>query len=164
MRKSPVIGVLLALSTCLAQGQQYRLKESDAVTGSNIKREIARATIPHDKPYAELSPADKAELRAMYESMGPNDEPPFPSTGYSRLMRALAEVRRRVLITGTFDLGVVVGADGRASEIKVYHSPDPKLTTVVANVLMLEKYKPALCNGKPCIQEFPFIVTFETRR
>ena len=164
MRTATFVGAVLALSACATHAQQYRMKEDEPRTGTLLKRDIARATIPYDMSYADLPDAVKARLRAMYAEMGPEDEPPFPATGYGHLMRTLAEVRRKVRIEGIFDLGVMVGPDGRATEIKVYRSPDPKLATVVANVLVLEKYKAALCGGTPCTQEFPFVVNFTAGR
>jgi hypothetical protein len=151
---------MLALCACVASSQEYRMKESDARTGTLLKRDAARVTLPPDKTYPELSEADKARLRSLYEQMGPEDEPPFPARGYGPLMRAMSTVQRKLHIEGMVDIGVIVGLDGRASQVKVYGSPDPQLTTVVANVLMLEKYKPALCRGTPCVQEFPFKANF----
>jgi hypothetical protein len=163
LRFAPVLGALLALSTCLACAQEYRMKEDDARTGTLLKRENARLSLPPDKTYAELSDTDKTRLRSMYENMAPDDEPPFPARGYRSLMRAMATVQERLQVAGTVDMGVIVGPDGRAREIKVYGSSDPKLTTVIANVLVLEMYKPALCQGTPCAQEFPFRMNFTLR-
>lgn len=163
MRIAPALAALLALSTCLANAQQYRMKEDDPRTGTLLKRENTRLSLPPDKTYAELSEADKARLRGMYENMAPDDEPPFPARGYRSLMRAMSRVQERLQVAGDVDMGVIVGPDGRASEIKVYGSSDPQLTTVIANVLVLEKYKPALCRGTPCTQEFPFRMQFTLR-
>ncbi len=163
LRFAPALGALLALSTCLAHGQEYRMKEEDARTGTLLKRDNARLSLPPEKTYAELSGTDKARLRDMYENMGPDDEPPFPARGYRSLMRAMSTVQEKLQVAGTVDMGVIVGPDGRASEIKVYGSSDPQLTTVIANVLVLEKYKPALCRGTPCTQEFPFRMNFTLR-
>jgi hypothetical protein len=159
----PAIAALLALSTCLGQAQEYRMKAEEARTGSLLKRENARLSLPPDKTYAELSETDKARLRSMYENMAPEDEPPFPARGYRSLMRAMSAVQERLQVAGTVDMGVIVGPDGRAREVKVYGSSDPQLTTVIANVLVLEKYKPALCRGTPCMQEFPFRMNFTLR-
>jgi hypothetical protein len=163
LRIALVLGTLLALSNCVAHAQQYRMKEDDPRTGTLLKRENTRLSLPPDKTYAELSEADKARLRGLYDNMAPDDEPPFPARGYRSLMRAMSAVQERLQIAGNVDMGVIVGADGRASEVKVYGSSDPQLTTVIANVLVLEKYKPALCRGTPCIQEFPFRMQFTLR-
>jgi hypothetical protein len=163
LRFVPVLGAVLALSTCLACAQEYRMKEEDSRTGTLLKRDNATLSLPPDKTYAELSDTDKARLRSQYENMGPDDEPPFPARGYRTLVRAMSAVQERLQVAGAVDMGVIVGADGRASEIKVYGSSDPQLTTVIANVLVLEKYKPALCRGTPCVQEFPFRMNFSLR-
>ena len=111
----PAIAALLVLSTCLGQAQEYRMKAEEARTGSLLKRENARLSLPPDKTYAELSDTDKARLRSQYENMGPDDEPPFPARGYRTLVRAMSAVQERLQVAGTVDMGVIVGADGRAS-------------------------------------------------
>jgi hypothetical protein len=158
-----VLATVLVLSTGAAQAQEYRMKGDDAPTGSLLKRESARLNVPPDKTYAELPEADKARLRSMYDNMAADDEPPFPARGYRSLMRAMSTVQEKLQVAGTVDMGVIVGPDGRAREVKVYGSSDPQLTTVIANVLVLEKYKPALCRGTPCTQEFPFRMNFTLR-
>jgi hypothetical protein len=164
VRSLLAIGALLALSTCLARAEDYRIKESDPLTGTLLRRDAARFSMPPDKTYDELSESDKSRLRNLYEQMEPGDEPPFPARGVGTLMRAMASVQRKLHVEGLVDIGVIVGPDGRANQVKVYSSPDPQLTTVVANVLMLEKYKPALCHGAPCTQEFPFRANFTLTR
>jgi hypothetical protein len=165
LRSQPVhitvaAGLLLALSACFAQAQQYRMKEDEPRIGTTIKRDMARLNLPFDKTWGELSDSDKARVRGLYVNMAEDDEPPFPAKGFGSLMRSMATVQRQLQIEGMVDMGVIVGADGRATEIKVYKSPDPQLTRVIANVLVLEKYKPALCHGLPCSQEFPFRTSF----
>ena len=58
---------------------------------------------------------------------------------------------------------VTVDSQGRAKSVSVLQSPDPKMTQYAAGVLMLETYKPALCDGTPCTMQFPFRITFSTR-
>ncbi|MBB3222326.1 energy transducer TonB [Pseudoduganella umbonata] len=151
------------LLPCVVQAQDYRMKADEAPTGSLLRRESGRLHVPPDKTYAELPEADKARLRSLYEHMAADDEPPFPARGYRPLMRAMSTVQEQLQVEGTVDMGVIVGPDGRASEVKVYGSSDPQLTTVIASVLVLEKYKPALCRGTPCTQEFPFRMNFTLR-
>ncbi|QBE63827.1 hypothetical protein [Pseudoduganella lutea] len=160
MRITLVLGALLALSTGLAHGQEYTMKAEEAQTGSHLKRNTTRLHFPPDKTYAELPEADKARMRAMYEAMGPNDEPPYPLRGYGKLLRSISTAGGALQVEGVIEMGVIVGTDGRANEVKVYRSPDARTTTAMASVLMLEKYKPAVCDGKPCVQEFPFAMEF----
>lgn len=139
---------------------RYTLKESEPRTGSSIKRNFSSSSIPYNKAYADLSDAEKAMLRAHYENMAPDDEPPFPLRGYKTLFRALHAVQERLAVPGVIDLGVMVDEQGKGTSVKVYASPDPELTRMVASLLLAERYKPALCHGQPCSQEFPFKVNF----
>lgn len=37
------------------------------------------------------------------------------------------------------------------------------MATYVSSVLMLTKFKPAICGGVPCRMEYPFLYAFEIR-
>lgn len=154
-----VAGAVLALSTCGAYAHPAG-HDAPPLLG----RDGARLGVPYDKSYAELSAGDKARLRAQYERMDPRDEPPFPAHGYASVIRSVTTALHELRIEGLVDIGVIVDADGRASQVKVYSSPDPRLSTVVANALMLANYKPALCRGAPCARELPFRARFTVPR
>ncbi|TWI61886.1 TonB-like protein [Pseudoduganella lurida] len=160
MRSLVAVTALLALCASSVQADEYRMKAEEARTGTLLKRDAGFSSLPFDKTWEQLSEKDKARVRSMYVSMGPDDEPPFPAKGYKRLMRNLGAAQEKLQAEGMLDLGVMVGPDGRATEVKVYSSPDEQFVRVAANVLMLEQYKPARCHGIPCAQEFPFRFTF----
>ncbi len=156
-----VLLALLAAGSVPAQSAStppvFKLK-GDEPTGSHLKRNAAIGTLPFDKTYAQLTDEQKARIRASYESMGPDDEPPYPKRGPKRLYQAVSEIQRKVHIEGDFDAGVIVGPDGKAQEVRIYQSASPEMTQFLANLLVVEDYKPALCQGKPCTQEYPFRV------
>jgi hypothetical protein len=165
VRSSLAAGLLLAFLAASVTAQEppsteYRMKSDDSRTGTRLKHDIATSTIPFEKTWAQLSEAERNSVRSAYVSMGPNDEPPYPARGYARLSRVMAEVQSKLYLEGMLDIGVMVGSDGRATEVKVYGSPDERLTRIAAAALMSEKYKPAQCNGAPCAQEFPFQFQF----
>lgn len=54
---------------------------------------------------------------------------------------------------------VDVDADGEATAVKVLLAADPQLTRTIASVLLLTKYKPAVCSGKPCAMAYPFRIS-----
>ena len=58
---------------------------------------------------------------------------------------------------------VEIDSQGKPVSVSVYQSPDPKMTQVVGTILMLQSYKPALCNGEPCSMQFPFRINFTMR-
>ena len=164
MRIFPTAAVALALlvaGSVIAQSGStppvFKLK-GDEPTGSHLKRNAATGRLPFDKTYAQLTDEQKAMVRASYESMGPDDEPPYPKRGPKRLFQAVGEIQRKIHIEGEFDAGVVVGPDGKAQEVRIYQSASPEMTQFLGNLLVIEDYKPALCQGRPCTQEFPFRV------
>ena len=48
--------------------------------------------------------------------------------------------------------------DEAKTAVSVFESPDPEITRVAASVLMLSKFKPAVCAGRPCAMQFPLEV------
>jgi hypothetical protein len=170
MRLAPTLILALTAALPLSASAEwaeekpvYRMKADEPHVGTYIKRDAAIFRIPYDKPYAELSDEDKRTLRAVYEHMGPDDEPPFPIRGYKTIFKALSEVQAKLLVKGMLDIAVTIDAEGNGTGVNIYASPDPEMTRVVATLMMLEKYKPALCGGKPCAQEFPLCVNFTLR-
>jgi hypothetical protein len=138
----------------------YKMKADEPHVGTHLKRDEAISRIPYDKTYAQLSDEDKRILRAVYEHMGPDDEPPFPIRGYKTIFKALSKIQDKLRVQGLLDIAVTVDAEGVGTSVTIYASPDPEMTRVVAALMMLEKYKPALCGGKPCVQEFPLRAKF----
>jgi hypothetical protein len=63
-------------------------------------------------------------------------------------------------------LGLIVSTQiAHPSESSTWLADDkgctyPKMTKAMASVLMLEKYKPAVCGGSPCQMQFPFRMNF----
>jgi hypothetical protein len=46
------------------------------------------------------------------------------------------------------------------SEVKAIGSPSPEMTQFAASVLLLTKFKPAICGGQPCKMDYPFRFAF----
>ncbi|HJV62920.1 MAG TPA: hypothetical protein VJ743_18365 [Albitalea sp.] len=161
---------VLALLSCffctalLAQSPpQFSLRD-DAQTARAIRDVIARSQhIPFDKRYADLSSEQKDGLRSLYKDMGPADEPPFPRDGLAPLVRLLQKGQSKMLVTGPLYLIVDVSAEGEAEAVKAIGSPSPEMTQFAASVMLLTKYKPALCAGTPCKQQYPFALQFDVR-
>jgi hypothetical protein len=161
MTKRSLVSLLLALAagSALAQSEpSYSMKEAEAHVGTMIKKDASYSDLPFNKTYEQLTEEQQAKVKSYYVSMGPGDEPPFPAAGLGKIFSALQQVHGILLEEGYLDLGVMVDANGRAQSIKVYGAPDQQVARAMANVLVLQKYKPALCKGQPCEQEFPLRV------
>ncbi|MEP7100400.1 MAG: energy transducer TonB [Burkholderiales bacterium] len=140
---------------------QYSIKQSVPDTGTRIPRKIVQGSaIPLNRTYAQLTEEEQQLVKSQYEAMRPLDEPPFPAAGLRPIHEAIAEMQRRLLLQGTLSMYADVDAQGVVTGVGVYQSPDPQLTQAAAAVLMLTKFKPAVCRGEPCKMSFPLRVTF----
>lgn len=155
--------IAIATSSTLANSESvgpFALRE-DIASVQAIKDVIAQSTkVPLRKRYAEMTQTEKDVIRAFYTSMGPTDEPPFPEAGLEPLVRALHRAQSKLLVQGDLYLVADVDANGQTQSVVAYGSPDPNMTKFAASVLVLQKFKPALCAGTPCAQKFPFSLKF----
>lgn len=114
-----------------------------------------RAIVPLNRTYEQLSPAEKALIRAWYEDMPATDEPPFPRAGLYPVMDAVRKGQQRVLAEGDLFLVATVNGSGGVDEVKAYGKADPLLVDFVSRVVMQTPFKPAVCGGVPCRMDFP---------
>jgi hypothetical protein len=157
--------LLLPASIALAQTKEtYTMKEDQARVGSNLRRENIFAQVPPEKNYGDLTEEQKNQVKSAYASMGPDDEPPYPIGGPGASLKAAVEIVQRLQSTGMIDIGVTINASGKPESIKVYETPDAATAKAVATVLVMQKYKPAMCKGQPCTQEYPFRVYMKLAR
>ena len=166
--RASLLALLTIAITAAAQADetlpppQYSIKQSVSDTGTRIPRKIVQASaIPLNRSYAQLTEEEQRLVKSQYEAMLPLDEPPFPAAGLRPIHEAIAEIQRRLLAKGKLSMDAEVDAQGAVTSVSVYESPDPKLTQASATVLMLTKFKPAVCQGAPCKMSFPLRVTFQ---
>lgn len=164
-------GLVLAIShsTAIAQDAappaRYSIKQASPSTGSNIPRnDVTSGAIPLNRRYSELTREQQAILKSRYEAIAENDQPPFPVDGLEPLFAAMSKGQQKFLARGVMEIQVEVDANGNAKAARVFQSPDADMAKFAAAVLMLTKYKPAVCAGVPCAMAFPFLMTFSIRR
>ncbi len=130
-------------------------------TGSHISHdEVTRIPVPIDKSYAQLTDAEKRLVKSDYEPMGQDDEPPYPLHGLRTILETTEKLQKRLKVNGALALAVNVNAYGKPVSVEVLRSPDAQMAKLVATVLMLQTYKPAICSGVPCEMQFPFRMIF----
>lgn len=109
----------------------------------------------------------KEKVRRSYPALDDRDEPPYLLAGTGAKMRSdfVAYYNRyaRVMPEGRIRVYVTVGADGVPTAVKLYRTPHPDLGRFVSMALMMQRFKPALCAGKPCEMIYPFIFDFMFR-
>ena len=160
-----VYTLLLSCSTFAAAQDvarpQYSLKEENPQIGSRIRRDqVSGSLIALNLPYSQLPPQDKLALHAWWESIPPDDEPPFPAEGLSVLLDPLRKVHAAFLKAGDLFVVATVGKDGKVLEAKVIDQPSGEMGAFAARLLLLTKFKPAVCSGQPCSMQFPLRMKF----
>lgn len=135
--------------------------EATSTTGTIIKRDLVwSSSIPLNKTYEQFSEREKEDLRALYESMPPGDEPPFPLQGMRPLFNSIRKGQQIVRARGKLNMVVTVDANGKATEVAdlggVGGANALEMTRFAGSVLLMTKFKPAVCAGKPCQSQFPF--------
>jgi len=131
-------------------------------TGSRIRRELPKLTIPATDPYEKLTPEQMRAFRALFTNLADGDEPPYPVDGLLPIAKTLVFALADGAI-GEGDLFMTVRVDekGEPQSTSIYATPSQRVSREAAAVLMKAKYKPGTCAGKPCTSEFPFTAKFE---
>jgi len=148
-----------------AKRETYEVKRDNAFTGSAIKRaQITGAEVPPDKPYQDLTQEQQAVVKKHYPILQEGDEPPYPMYGPVAMEKALLKAAGKLNVEGELSLHVLIDGDGKPVSVAVLKSPDPELSNFTATAMMLEKYKPAVCAGKPCAMSFALNMTVHRTR
>ena len=156
------VALLAGCATTEPPKPEFGIKEDWSGTG--IRRYAVRtAGIPINKRYGELTAEQRAIILNWYEKLEPGDEPPFPAEGLKPVHEAILRGQTRALVEGQLLLLASVSSSGDVDSVKIFRSPSAPMTEYVSGVLMLTKFKPALCGGVPCRMEYPFTFTFEVR-
>jgi len=154
-------------------GSAFRLLVITAATGTlfasspvsladtDLNRMVMRGALPYDRSYEQLTPEQKAVVRAEYDNVGPNDEPPYPKYGLADVADAVSRMSVRDPIEGEVILTVRVDESGEAKSVSIYKTPDTRLSNLVALMVTRSKFKPGLCEGRPCTMNYVFRYYFK---
>jgi hypothetical protein len=91
----------------------------------------------------------------------PGDEPPFPADGLAPLYDTIRLGQQKLKVRGDLEVAVTVGSGGDAIDVQVLKSPSTEMTEFAASILLMTKYKPAVCKGQPCRMQFPVSIRFD---
>ena len=165
--RTPLLALAVILGAHLGAKAQprpeYGIREDQPRTGSMIRRQMVGPTaVSVNLSWEQLPPGDRAKFKENYEAMPPGDEPPFPTGGLKAILDPVRKAQSKLLVTGDLFLVAKIDPTGVAEEIAVYGSPSPEMTKFASQVLLLAKFKPAVCSGQPCAMEFPLRMHFRT--
>jgi hypothetical protein len=140
-----------------APNARYSAQESVPKTGSRLRENISSTSLyPLDRPWNRFTDEQKAKVRAFYEDMPVEDEPPFPLKGMQPVLQDLSRLLGAARAEGVVHLEMTVDPTGKTTAFKIYKMPDLDTAKYVAVVFKETKFKPAVCGGKPCQMDFPF--------
>lgn len=143
--------------------QKYSMYEASNDPRAPVRTKRELSTLqgkPFDAAYEQLTPGQKQSTRETYPMLDEDDEPPFPTEGMQWAAAWMHKVQAKGSITGTLEVYVSVGSDGKATAVRTIRSPDPELTKAGTLVMMNEKFKPGRCAGKPCEMVYPIRYVF----
>ncbi len=151
-----------------SNGPVRLLNEASSKTGTIIRRDLEWSSkIPLDKTYEQFAPEEKAEFHALYVALAAGDEPPFPAAGMRPVFNSIKKGQQIVRARGQLNLVVTVGPDGKALEVAdlggVGGANAMEMARFAGSVLLMTKFKPAVCGGNPCKSQFPFILDLRMR-
>lgn len=133
----------------------------DPPTGSNIRHVVSRIeNVPMNRRYDQLTAEQKAYVASWYGKLEAGTEPPFPQDGLKPIYEAAYLGQQKYRVKGELLIFASVDVSGQVDAVQVHRSPDPRMTDFMARILMLTKFKPAVCGGKPCRMDHPFLLDF----
>lgn len=135
--------------------ERFKLLQVQASTGTTVRRPIVTNSFPVDKSYEQMTAVERNGVKAAYPLMDDADEPPFPVKSMETLYRGLVDILCLRGDPGSLSILVMIDSEGTPVSANVYDTPDPSVGKAAAQLLMLAKYKPARCAGKPCAMVFP---------
>jgi hypothetical protein len=160
-KKSPLIALasalilsVLASTAAAAKDDPTYVMYGEARTGSRIAPKVVTSPVPVNVTYQELSEAEKAKIRANYDSMPAADEPPFPKAGLAPIWEAVTDQRHTSNQVGDVVVVASVDKDGIVREVAVYNTTSNNMTRLISTALAATEFKPAVCDGTPCAMDF----------
>jgi hypothetical protein len=138
--------------------QRYALKEMR--TGTQIRKEGAVGNFPPNANWNTLTDAQKNTMRSYYPALEAGDDPPFPLQGQGYLLEMLTRVNNPVVERGLITVDVLIGKDGKATNVTSYGEPSKELVRIVSHLAVSQQYKPAMCQGVPCEMVYPIRINF----
>lgn len=156
-----VVGVLACAASAWADSlprKQFEVRVDE--TGTRLGRAAIRSVLPLNRRYAELDAAEKATLRADYEGMPADDEPPFPADGLLTIFTAVKDGMDKMGALGTLTLVADVDAAGKVRHVDSFGKVDPDFARFASRVLASTPFKPGVCAGKPCSMQYVLRLQF----
>ena len=127
-------------------------------TGSHLPAKLGTYAVALNRRWADLPPDEQGIIKSYYEAMASGDEPPFPAEGLGTIIGAVVKLCAHRCKNGTVRVVATIDREGVAQTARVLEADQVKVGEFLAQVLLLERYKPAVCKGVPCQMDFPLFI------
>jgi hypothetical protein len=162
--RTGVFGAVAAKTTDGGKPENaFRQHEDEAETGTLLKKTVVTSALPTNVGWDALTPEQKDQVRRGYPALEPGDDPPYPLNGSAEFNKVALAAANRYDARGMLRLHVVVGADGKAKEVRRIGNFDEDVVRYVGAAAMAQRYKPAVCHGQPCEMVYPIAIEFTHR-
>ncbi|MBY0238705.1 MAG: hypothetical protein K2X55_05260 [Burkholderiaceae bacterium] len=116
------------------------------------------ASVPYNRGYKDLSEADQRTVRSWFPVLRDDDIPPYPLRGSAEIFKAISAAHDKFRDYGRLQMDVLIDEQGAPKEVLVRRSPGKEVSEFAASILLVSKYTPARCGGKPCAMRFPISI------
>jgi hypothetical protein len=156
---------ITASSPAQAPQPEHTIKQDNAFTGSLVRRNLMKpSVVPINFSYAQLSSEDRRKVHSWWEAIAEGDEPPYPVDGLKAIFAPITKAQEKLLVEGNLSLVAKVDANGDVVSVQPFESPNAQMTQFAGQILLLTKFKPAVCKGQKCVMEFPLNLFFSKSR
>lgn len=146
----------------VSEGDDERFGPNDDSSAGDSQLRRARAR-PSSASWQELTREQQALVRSAYPALDDGDEPPYPLTGTRALYRKAADLYEKFTdYQGMVLVHVTVGADGMPTSVGTSRIQHQEFARQLEIFLMQQRFKPALCAGKPCSMIYPMEFLFSS--
>lgn len=140
---------------------EFGLNDDDPAFRALAQREAARRAPPKDANWIALTPDQKQVVRHAYPALDDRDEPPYPLKGMRPFHAEVSALYAKMPeYEGEGMVYVTVGADGVPTSATTYGVTHQEFGRYLSMVVMMQRFKPALCAGTPCAMIFPIRFSF----
>lgn len=130
-------------------------------TGTHIVKYPVVSYLPVDASWASLTPAQKNAMRRNYPALEAGDEPPFPAKGERIMFEHIHRYNTALgVVEGNLAMHVLVGKDGKPRQVSSGGELNHEMVNALTLLVMLQDFKPAVCQGQPCEMVYPIHFNF----
>jgi len=134
--------------------REYRVK-NEWESLARMESLATGGSVPFNKGYKDLPPADQRTVREWFRILQDDDVPPYPVKGSLEIIKAISAAHSHYGDYGMLWMDVLIDEQGVPKDVMVRRTPGKEVSEFAAKILLVSKFTPATCGGKPCAMRYP---------